>query len=78
MWIWNIQVNSWFWFKQDFRRLFTERLPRWVAWHMPKRVVMWAFYRVIAGYPDPDVGTRTCKPIDVIGDWCEYHGIKGV
>ncbi len=76
MWIWNIQVNSWFWFRQDLKRLFTERLPMWVAWHLPKKVVMWAFYHVITGNPhDPDVATRMTKPVDVIAAWSKYHGI---
>lgn len=47
-----------------------------IAWMLPKRVVMWCFYRVIADKPDPDAGLILQKPIDVIGAWCDYHGIK--
>jgi len=51
-------------------------VSRKIAWWLPKRVVMWAYYRVIADEPDPDAGTRLKRPIDVVGEWARYHGLK--
>ena len=25
-----------------------EKVVRWIAWHLPKRVAMWAYYRILA------------------------------
>lgn len=30
------------------RRLFTERIPMWIAYRLPPRVALWAFVRVSA------------------------------
>jgi len=32
----------------EIRRFFAETLPRKIAWKLPKRIVMWACYRMFA------------------------------
>ncbi len=52
-----------------------DAVSRRLAWLLPRRVAMWAYYRVISDEPDPDAGTREHKPVDVVDTWARFHGL---
>lgn len=40
--------NRWFHLRYDLHKIWTDELPMWIAWRLPRRVVLWAFVRVAA------------------------------
>lgn len=49
-----------------------EAFLRWIVWHMPKRLVMWAFYRVVANATTGEYGNTIVPELtamDAIQRW---------
>ena len=40
-----------------------EKIVRWVVWHLPKKVVMWAYFRVLAHATTGKYGTTVVSDI---------------
>lgn len=43
------RISYWLYFRKLFiKTLFDEKIPMWIAWHIPDKIVMWCCYRVAA------------------------------
>lgn len=56
------------WFPSRYERhRFTEKVVMWIAWHLPRKVAMWAFVRVAVDGWDTHPDDR--KASDALNHW---------
>jgi hypothetical protein len=56
-----------------------DRVARWIAWKLPRRVVMWAAYRVGAHATQGRYATQIVLDLlylDAMNRWLEHAGLR--
>jgi len=70
-------MSRYIWAELDYRsNKAKERMLRWIAWHLPKALVMWCYFRVV-GYATSDKYGDTIVPeitaMEAIGRFSQDH-----
>ena len=65
-WFVNIQIDSWFWFKHDMYRLFTETIPMHIAFKLPRKVIYWCYIKVCSEATTGQYGTTYVSELTIM------------